>query len=347
MGKVIGWILFVALGGEALAGTVLGVRGGRFTINDKPVFLLGISYYGALGAPKQFIQRDLADMQRYGFNWLRVWATWAAFGENVSVVDAKGMPRKPYLRKLQSLVAACDRRGLIVDVTLSRGDGANGAPGLQSLTDYTQAVATLARALRKDRNWYLDLGNERNIRDKRFISFTALRQARDTAKRIMPTLLTTASHAGGDLSRRDLRRYLNEVHLDFIAPHRPRDAASPAQTEAVTRQLRKWMTELGRVVPILYQEPFRRGYSRWQPVAHDYFTDLRGALVGGAAGWCFHNGDQRNGPKNQPRRSFDLRRQRLFDQLDSVERVVIRGVGQVVASSKVPEPLKESKPTTH
>ncbi len=51
--------------------TVLGIDRARFTINGKPTFLLGISYYGALGASEDFLRRDLDDLQRLGFNWLR------------------------------------------------------------------------------------------------------------------------------------------------------------------------------------------------------------------------------------------------------------------------------------
>ena len=79
----------------------------------------------------------------------------------------------------------------------------------------------------------------------------------------------------------------------------------------------------GRVVPLHHQEPFRRGYQGWEPTAADFLTDLRGAVAGGAAGWCLHNGTQRNAPDQQPRRSFDLRGRRLFDQLDDEERKVI------------------------
>jgi hypothetical protein len=82
------------------------------------------------------------------------------------------------------------------------------------------------------------------------------------------------------------------------------------------------MTQMGRVVPVLYQEPFRRGYTNWEPMAADFLTDLRGALAGGAAGWCFHNGQQRGTPEDRPRRSFDLRTERLFDQFDAEERKV-------------------------
>ena len=71
------------------------------------------------------------------------------------------------------------------------------------------------------------------------------------------------------------------------------------------------------MVPVHYQEPFRRGYAKWEPKAEDFVSDLRGALAGGAAGWCFHNGSDRNGGQRQ--RSFDLSRQRLFPQLDEEE----------------------------
>ena len=80
------------------------------------------------------------------------------------------------------------------------------------------------------------------------------------------------------------------------------------------------------MVPVHYQEPFRRGYGQWEPATADFVTDLRGSLAGGAAGWCFHNGGQRTSPDNQPRRSFDMRQQRLFDQLDEEERKVVEAV---------------------
>src|SRR5215207_6811999 len=101
--------------------TSLGIEGTRFTLNGRPTFLLGISYYAGLGASEEFIRRDLEDLQRLGFNWLRVWATWAAFDHDVSAVDATGRAREPFLAKLRWLLAECDRRGFVVDVTLTRG----------------------------------------------------------------------------------------------------------------------------------------------------------------------------------------------------------------------------------
>jgi hypothetical protein len=97
------------------------------------------------------------------------------------------------------------------------------------------------------------------------------------------------------------------------------------------------MDRLGHRAPVHYQEPFRRGYGGWQPAAGDFMMDLRGAIAGGAAGWCFHNGAQNGAPASQPRRSFDLRDKRLFDQLDSEEMRVIAEVNEAVAEwSKAP-----------
>jgi hypothetical protein len=327
-----GWAVMLATGRAASrqepaeSQTDLGVKDASFTLNDRPTFLLGISYYGALGAPEEALRRDLAEIKRHGFQWIRVWATWAAFDNDVSAVATDGSPREPYLARLKSLVAECDRQGLVVDVTLSRGNGVTGPARLQTQAAHRRAVETLIAALKPHRNWYLDLSNERNIRDKRFTSFEDLKDLRALVRTLDPERLVTASQAG-DIGRDELREYLLTVRVDFIAPHRPRGAKSPAETAAKTGEYRAWMKELGRVVPVHYQEPFRRGFTRgWEPSAEDFLTDLKQSRAGGAAGWCFHNGDQRDKPDGQPRRSFDLRDKRLFEQLDTEEEKLLREI---------------------
>ncbi len=116
--------------------TVLGSRNAQFTLTGEPAFLLGISYYGGLGASEDFVRKDLDDLQRHGFNWLRVWATWGAFEKDVSAVNAGGEPREPYLEKLKWLVAECDRRGMIVDVTLTRGKRSDTSLGAGNVPDF-------------------------------------------------------------------------------------------------------------------------------------------------------------------------------------------------------------------
>jgi len=305
--------------------TGLGVKDAQFTLSGRPTFLLGISYYGALGAPGGFIGGDLDDMRRYGFNWFRVWATWPAFDDDVSAVDGEGNPREPYLSRLRRLVEDANERGMVVDVTLSRWNRVTGQPRLGSTEALCRAAKTLVGALETHRNWYLDMANEHNSRDgRKHVSFEELKRVRELVKNLDPRRLVTASHSG-DISQDELREYLLTVRVDLIAPHRPRRADSPGETEERTRLYLRWMEELGRVVPVHYQEPFRRGFKpeRWEPRAEDFIRDHEGARRGGAAGWCLHNGDQRDKPDGQPRRSFDLREKRLFEQLDGEERKVL------------------------
>jgi len=330
--QLLGWfslVLLVLPGGLVAADTELAIRESQFLINGKPTFLLGISYYGALGAPESFVDADLADIERNGFNWIRIWATWNAFGSNVSAVNADGSPREPYLARLKKIVADCRRRGLIVDVTLSRDD-ASGSRAPMGVEEHARAVETLVRELKPFPNWYLDLANERSVRDARFVPQEILKVLRDKAKELDPNRLITASDSSSDdKMESELAAYLNVARVDFVAPHRPRFQGCADQTEAVTRRLLARMKELGRAAPIHYQEPFRRGWGKWEPQADDYLRDLAGAIKGGAAGWCFHNGAERGATEQTPRRSFDLRERRLFDQLDAVERTVLERLKRV------------------
>jgi hypothetical protein len=306
--------------------TVLGVRGTQFTLNGRPTFLLGCSYYAALGAPRDNIRKDLDDLQRSGFNWIRVWATWQGYGKDVSCVDSHGRPRQPFLDNLKWLVAQCDRRGMVVDVTLSRGDGANGTVNLPDMKSHQQAVQTVIDALSGDKNWYLDLSNERNIQDKRFTSLVDLKKLRDLARKADAGLLVTASHSAG-LTAKDQAAYVQKVGLDFISYHAARDAKSAAQNERRTERI---MSDFptNAAVPLMYDEPFRRGYADWNPTAKDFATDLAGAKSGHAAGWCFHNGGQANTRDHRPARSFDMSKKRLLDQLDNEERKFLKSLAK-------------------
>ena len=238
------------------------------------------------------------------------------------MVDRTGRARELQLGKLKQIVAECDRRGFVVDVTLTRASSTPGW-GLANFEAHERAVKEIVGALKEYRNWYLDLANERDVRDERFVPVAELKSLREVVRRLDPARLVTASLGGHDLSEADLRESLQTAGLDFVTPHRPRGPESPAQTDAKTRECLAMMKKVGRVAPVHYQEPIRRGYVQQEPSAADILTDLRGALIGGAAGWCFHNGPQRGTNDNLPRRSFDLRRQRLFDQLDQEERIVV------------------------
>jgi hypothetical protein len=307
----------------------IDARGERFLLDGKPTFLFGASYYAALGAPEAFVEADLAELKRYGVNWVRVWVTWGAFGHDVSAFDADGDERPPYWQKLLWLLELAERSGLVVDVTFSRGNGVVGAALLASDEAHLNAAGILAEGLRPLRNCYIDVANERNIADARHVPIPFVRRLRDRIKEIDPRRLVTASHAG-DIEPDRLYEYLTGAKVDFLAPHRPRDPTSPAETQQKLQTLRSRMARLGKVVPIHCQEPLRRGFAAWQPGAEDLLADLKGAAAAGAAGWCFHNGHTSSAPDGRPRRSFDMRPSegRLIDQLDDAERTFLLRAGR-------------------
>ncbi len=291
----------------------------RLCVNGQPTFLFGVSYFAGLGADEQAVQEDLAELKTGAVNCLRVWATWRAFDNDISAVDADGDERSPYWDRLLWLVELADKLGFVVDVTIDRGAGV--------LTDdqaHLNAAGVLAEALRERRNVYFDLANERNADDARHVQSAMVRQLRDRVKQADPDRLVTASNAG-EMDPDRLYEYITAARLDFLTPHRPRQAGSPGQTAQKTELLSRWMQRLGKVVPVVYQEPFRRGLDGWQPVAADFLTDFRAAIDSGAAGWFFHNGPADASPQARPRRCFDLRPNegRLMTQLDNEERTFL------------------------
>lgn len=318
---------FVAI---SAATVVLEVQDSQFLVDGKPTFLLGTSYYGALGASDEFVDQDLKELRKLGFNWIRVWATWTAFDNDISAVDADGNGREPYLSKLKNICRKADQMGMIVDVTLTRG-GRIAQARISSHEAYLNAVSVLVKELIAFRNIYFDVGNERNINDARHVSFEEAAELRNRIKELDPKRLVTASHAG-DIPANEMSSYLQTVKVDFITPHRPRNAKSPGQTAAKTQEYLKQMEALGKVVPVHYQEPFRRDFGKWQPKAEDFILDLKNSILGKAAGWCFHNGDARNQEDGRPRRSFDMRDSegRMFDQLDAEEKLVVEQAGNVL-----------------
>jgi len=322
--------VLVALAAGRGGAVELGIAGTHLTLDGEERFLLGVSYYGGLGAPAEAVQADFDDLARQGINWVRVWATWSSGDENVSAVTGAGEAREPYLGRLVSLVQEADRRGLVADVTLTRGEAA--ADALHDLAGHTRAVQTLAETLQPYRNVYFDLANEHDVRDARYVSFEDLHALREALRAVDAQRLATAS--SGDVPDGELLEYVEVAGVDFLSPHRPRDADSPAATEAQTRHTLAALEQLGRPVPVHYQEPFRRDYGPWQPVAADFLADLRGAVLGGAAGWCLHNGSPREG-RAGPGRSFDLRpgQGRLLEQLDAEELAALEGMAGTVADA--------------
>jgi len=317
----------------AAQGPFLGIEGARFTLDGHPTFLLGISYYGALAIEDEAVLAgDLDTMKEHGFNWVRVWACWNTYDDNTSAVNRDGTPHGPYLDRLTRLCTLAGQRGMIVDVTLHRGEQ-EGVP--RTFEEHLAVTEALARTLKPFRNAYFDVGNERNVGDARHVPMEEVGKLITRIKEIDPERLCTASD-GGEIALKEVADYLSVGHVDFLAPHRGRHAGSPAETAARTTALLKTAAGI-RPVPVHQQEPFRRHYADWQPDAKDFQTDLEGARDGGAAGWCFHNGGTRSREDERPRRSFDLRpaEDRLFEQFDAEEQALLHWLrGNVKATPR-------------
>lgn len=100
------------------------------------------------------------------------------------------------------------------------------------------------------RNWYLDLANEHDVQDARFVPAAELKTLRELVRRLDPARLVTCSFGGRDLDGQELRESLADIDLDFPTPHRPRTAESPRQTEAQTRAGLVAMDRLGLPAPV-------------------------------------------------------------------------------------------------
>jgi len=320
-------LLVATMSTPSLAGALGITKDGKFfSVDGKPTYLNGISYYSALSiADPNQVKADLDDMATDGFNWIRMWVHWNADGENISALDADGKVREPYMSRLKSLVKMCNERKIIVDVTMARNRK-------QPFAGYLESARVLARELKPYRNVYIDVGNERDVGDDRYVSFEEIGELTHAIKEIDPKRICTASGRPG--SQEDLNRYL-EAGCDFIAPHLDRDKGSSAKTVGTMKEFIGWMNALNRRVPIHLQEPFRRGYTDYQPTVEDFFRDDSGGKIAGAAGWCLHNGSNRLSKDNRPFRSFYMggSEGRLYKQLDAVELEAAHGINDQIGGT--------------
>ena len=310
----------------------LGVSadGRFFTVNGKSVYLNGISYYSGTSVddPKD-LKLDLDDMVKNRFNWIRVWTFW---GADIAVTDPNGQVREPGMSRLKTIITECNKRRMIVDVTMSHGN--HPAPSNQA--EHLACARTLAAELKPYRNVYIDVGNERDVGDARYVSLEDVGELITAIKAIDPQRICTASSCPG--SEDGMKQHLEVGKLDFIAPHLCRDDGCSAKTIGTVKELAGWMKALGRRVPIHLQEPFRRGYTDYQPTVEDFYRDDSGARIAEAAGWCLHNGSSRRGSGEQQRsRSFGMGKEhgRLYAQLDEVELEVCKNIDDQIGGTNL------------
>ncbi|MHC4442440.1 MAG: cellulase family glycosylhydrolase [Planctomycetota bacterium] len=323
----IGWLLPIM----HAQGVELGITadGRFFTIDGQPTFLNGISYYGALSiSTPSWVTDDLDDMVANGFNWIRVWADWqfiiGSGGTDYACMTQNGGIRTTYMNRLKTVIQECNSRGIIVDCSLNRSNGVNFPSAPTNQTQHLAQAQTLTNQLLPYRNVYFDLSNERNVTsDNRFVSLPECGELIDAVHAIDPDRLCTVSQAGGGFSSQSqINDFYTVAHCDFLAPHLGRTPGIPAQTVGEVQQYITWMSNLGFRIPIHLQEPFRESWntSTFNPTVEDFYRDCTGGKVAEAAGWCLHNGSNRDVGDYRPRRSFDMSSSegRLYDQFAGI-----------------------------
>lgn len=318
--------VILALASVQASATTLGITadGRFFTIDGVPTYLNGISYYsGTCISTPSYVTQDFDDMVARKINWVRVWCFWGGCSGSGAVTDLSGNVREPYMSRLKTLITEANSRGMIVDVTMDRDRNAS-----PDINDYIACARTLATQLLPYRNVYIDVGNERDVGDSRYVSIPDCGALITAIKAIDPNRICTAS--GTPSNQSDLDYFLTTGHLDFIATHLCRDSGCASQTAGTVRTYVAWMTNLGKRVPVHLQEPFRRDYAGYNPVQEDFYRDDSGAKAAEAAGWCLHNG---SGPVLE--RSFCMNNSngRLFAQLDSVEQDAASNIDDAIGAA--------------
>ncbi len=319
------WVVLANAWCSSAYAVTLGITadGKYFTIDGNPTYLLGVSYYGAqtISTPS-WVTQDLDDMVARGFNWIRVWSTWDASDTGAgdcSALTSAGVVREPYMTRLKTLITECNNRGMIVDVSMCRNWG-----GPTNLSEHLAYAQTLATQLASFPNIYFDIANECDVMDARYVSPSEITQIVARCKQYKPGVLCTASQTPTSASA--LYNMYIATGCDFIAPHLCRDQGCASQTYGTVTNLITWMNQYSRRMPVQLQEPFRRGYTTYNPVLSDFLTDCAGGKDAQGAGWCFHNGA---GPGDtRPYRCFDMKNGegRLFAQIDSEEWKVVNQV---------------------
>ena len=96
---------------QALSIVSFGVSGDRFTINETPTFLIGVSYFDATG----WKTSDLDGFASRGINLIRIWLEdWSPGGNRFLDPDGNIINAS----SLVNLVRAAAARGIVVDVTI-------------------------------------------------------------------------------------------------------------------------------------------------------------------------------------------------------------------------------------
>jgi hypothetical protein len=309
----------------AAPGPALTVASKGFQLDRRPLFIVGVSLFDALGATAPRDQ-DLDALKSWGVNLVRVWAHWH---EAIYLPD--GALSEPGRLRLVQLAKRLESRELTFELVLLRPGQLPGQPFALFASEAARgkAVESMANALREFRNVVFDLYNEHDHGDGP-ISHRAARALRDKVKAIDPARLVTISstehhfvspngevtEAGAQNLREEAGVGPEAVGVDLVAAHLPRTDDWAAATGGRVRALRAVLDRAGRPIPIYLNEE-RRADDGKPLGAGSYARAVIEARNAGAAGWVFHTSA-----------GFELTKTAFLDAISADERAGLQRLRQ-------------------
>lgn len=297
-------------------GPKLAIAGERFTLNGKPTFLLGVSYFDG----RFWRASDLDALAARRFNLIRIWLDWADRG----FFDKQGnLAHAPVLLEL---VRACAARGIVLDVTIL-------CPGITfDPARRETAVRATVTALKKETNVFYDIMNEHDHGGGP-ISHADVAALIRAARAADPNAIVTVSSCGGHLEggEKGPNKPLDEelaAGIRVLTPHLSRSGDWFAQSGPRVARMRAYLASKGKPMPIYLQEEARRGHSGLNPSKAEFVQAAVGARDAGAGAWLLHTAA-----------GFKLNEKSFFDSLDAEERETMDALGPAVfGSGKGPAP---------
>lgn len=267
-------VVFVA---PSAGAQTLSIQGTQFAVDGKPKFLTFITYFGAMGAPH--VPEDLRFLKGAGFDGVRIWPN---LDTGPQLMNADGSLRPAELTRLLSILDAARREGVVVDVTFTYEHIAGMTPST-ALTGIVNAT----NALRGYPNLLFDIQNERNVRDRRFMSEEDVGRIYRAVKAADPARIAFASNAPVE-DTQYVADFTTRLGLDVAAYHdpRPENWYQFSVIEPIVRTMKSSGT------PAYLQEPNTTHddlYSYPSNTRAEFFQQaIANAKLAGAAAWCFH-----------------------------------------------------------
>ena len=268
----------------------LGIQGDRFTVDGAPKFLTFVTYFGGMGAPN--VVADLHLMKTLGFDGFRIWPL---LDTGPQILNGDGSLRGSEMSHFLSILDQAKLERLIVDVTFTHEHIPGLAPAIARI-----GFANVAAAMRAYDNVLIDIQNERNVQDRRFMSEPDIVSIYQAIKAVDPARIVGCSEARGDAAGPATdASFVARLGLDVSMLHETR--SSDWYTFGVQNYVISALRANGR--PAYMQEPMTTRDSFFVYPSHDraeYFLQaIANAKLAGAAGWTFHTEvgvDFRDGP---------------------------------------------------